>query len=447
MLRIRKIADAITPSNRAAIEEAQAIIRARFPLIDPAEIAKLPDQMENPFRYGFVSLLFVAEAAQDRIQAVALMFWDPDLRFSFLDIISTTPKVRPGSGIGGALYERVREEAASLGSQGLYFECLPDDPETSPNPAIRKQNVARLRFYERYGAVPVTGTAYQLPLNEGDTDMPFLMFDGLGRHGLPNAAQLRRIVRAILERKYSAVCPPAYVDQVVKSIQDGRYGLRPARYVKAETPLAEPLPGLRGRVPIVVNDRHEIHHVRERGYVEAPVRVSAILAELDKSGLFQRIEARRFPDRFIREVHDTGLVDYIERACKEAPEKKSTYPYVFPIRNPDRRPKERSVLAGYWCIDTFTPLNRNAWPAARDAVDCALTVAERVVNGAPLAYALVRPPGHHAERRAFGGFCYLNNCAVAANYLWRATAGWRSSTSTTTTATASRTSSTSAATC
>src|SRR3546814_7278419 len=108
---------------------------------------------------------------------------------------------------------------------------------------------------------------------------------------------------------------------------------------------------------------------------------------------------------------------FIHRACAEATLKLSIYPYVFPIRNPQRKPKERSVLAGYWCIDTFTPLNRNAWPAARQAVDCALTAAEEVLNGAPLAYALVRPPGHHAERRSFGGFCYLSNSANAANFL------------------------------
>ena len=168
---------------------------------------------------------------------------------------------------------------------------------------------------------------------------------------------------------------------------------------------------------MIVNDGHEIHHIRERGYVEAPVRISAILSELEKSGLFERRAARHFPDRHIREIHDGGLIDFIERTSAETPPKKSVYPYVFPIRNATRRPTDRSVLAGYWCIDTFTPINRNAYPAARGGVDCALTAADAVLDGARLAYALVRPPGHHAERRAFGGFCYFNNAAIAGHYL------------------------------
>jgi acetoin utilization deacetylase AcuC-like enzyme len=77
------------------------------------------------------------------------------------------------------------------------------------------------------------------------------------------------------------------------------------------------------------------------------------------------------------------------------------------------------VRAGYYCIDTFTPLNRNAYLAARRAVDCALTAAEELLRGRLLAYTLVRPPGHHAERRAFGGFCYFNSNAIAAQYLSR----------------------------
>ncbi len=77
------------------------------------------------------------------------------------------------------------------------------------------------------------------------------------------------------------------------------------------------------------------------------------------------------------------------------------------------------MLAGYYCIDTFTPLNESAYLAARSAVDCSLTAAEKVLEGAGLAYALVRPPGHHAETHAFGGFCYFNNAAIAANLLAR----------------------------
>lgn len=420
MLRIRKIRDTRTAANRAAVEEAQRIIRTQFPGLPPHDVDKLPDQLDDPFRYHFVSELFVLEDGQQRIRAVALVLYDPQLHFSYLEIISTAPGARRGSGVGGALYDRIRQEAAALGSAGLYFECLPDDPETSPDPVRRKQNAARLRFYERYGAFPIVGTLYQLPVHSGDTDMPYLVFDGLGRHALPKASHLRRIVRAILERKYADLCSPDYVEKVVGSIREGAFALRPPRYVKPDAAAPDPMPALRGKVPLIVNDRHDLHNIaHDRGYVEAPVRIRAILGELDKTGLFERIPAKRFPDRFLREVHDPSLLEYMERACREAPEKKSVYPYVFPIRNPQRKPRERSVLAGYWCIDTFTPLNRNVWPAARQAADCALTAAERVLDGAPLAYALVRPPGHHAERRTFGGFCYLCNGAIAANYLSR----------------------------
>ena len=401
------------PADRATVAEVQEILRVQFPGISAADIAKLPSQLEDPLKHGFVSEIFVAETGEGAMRAFAVMLYFPDLRFAYLETISTAPG-RTGGGIGAALYQELRDEARELGANRLFFECLPDDPALSPDPKIRRQNESRLKFYERYGAQPIMGTLYETPVNAGDTDSPYLVFDGLGQHELPKPAELAAIIEAILQRKYGDVCPEEYIRKVVASARAGTPRLRPPRLVEATV---TPTPCDALKIPLVVNDRHLIHHVRERGYVESPVRVGAILKELARTDLFETIPARQFSDRWIREVHDGGLVEYLRRACAEAPEKKSIYPYVFPVRNAARQPKERSVLAGYWCIDTFTPINRNAFPAARHAVDCALTAADKVLAGAPVAYALVRPPGHHAERRTFGGFCYFCNAAIAANYL------------------------------
>lgn len=111
------------------------------------------------------------------------------------------------------------------------------------------------------------------------------------------------------------------------------------------------------------------------------------------------------------------MVRYLKKLSESLTADKSVYPYVFPIRNAKRKPKDLETRVGYYCIDTFTPMSKNAWHAARVAADCAYSAAKAVASGAPMAYALVRPPGHHAEYGAFGGFCYINNAAVAAHEL------------------------------
>ncbi len=418
MFRIRRIHDDTLPQDREAIATAQSILREQFQLLSREEIEELPGLLRDPVGHGFRTVLFVADV-RGKVQGFALLMHFPDLRFCYLDFISV-PKAMTSRGLGGALYERMRQEARALKSWGLFFECLPDDPALCADPGALAQNRARLRFYERYGARPIAGTAYETPLKPGGDCPPYLVLDALGRERPLSGRAARRIVRAILERKYRGVCPPEYVDLVVRSFRDGPVLLRSPRYAEpAPAPAPSPAVPPDRRIALVVNDRHEIHHVRERGYVEAPVRVSRILEPLRRSGLFEEIPAHRFPDARIKEVHDADYVDYLKRVCLRIPAGRSVYPYVFPIRNQARPPRDLPVRAGYYCIDTFTPLNPNAWRAARRAADCALTAAAAVADGRRLAYALVRPPGHHAERRSFGGFCYLNNAALAAQHLSR----------------------------
>lgn len=163
---------------------------------------------------------------------------------------------------------------------------------------------------------------------------------------------------------------------------------------------------------------------------ELPERATVLRAALVSAGA-RLVEARPLGDDLLAQAHspellahlaevygqwaDGGYLDYTDRVT----------PYVFPTPAmleglPPRTPAATHARAGLFCYDTMTLVGPGTWPAARAAAHAAATAADLVAAGERAAYALCRPPGHHATRTGFGGSCYLNNAAVAVLALQRA---------------------------
>ena len=416
MFRIRKISNPGLDGNRQVIDRLKEIVRIQFPGIMAQQIEDISEKMVDPVKIKYQTSIIVADDFRGNIRGFASMLFMSDLKFCFLDLLAVNPD-KPTSGVGGSIYDRIREEAFSLGSIGLFYECLPDDPTLCHDETKIRQNIKRLAFYEKYGAYPIINTAYETSVKEGDDSPPYLVYDDLGARRSLGADELKKIILAILTRKYSNYCPAEYVEMVVESVKDNPVQLRKPKYVKPRENEKILINQQEIKIKLYLNGKHNIHHIREVGYVESPVRVKTIFEEISKLGIISEEKVYEYPDRYIYDIHDSAYVKYFKKVCENLSPGESVYPYVFPIRNHAKPPKLLSVRAGYYCIDTFTPLNRNAFLAARWGVNCSLTAADSILAGSNIVYVLTRPPGHHAERYAFGGFCYFNNAAIAANYL------------------------------
>jgi acetoin utilization deacetylase AcuC-like enzyme len=149
---------------------------------------------------------------------------------------------------------------------------------------------------------------------------------------------------------------------------------------------------------------------------ETTARAESIVEALrDAPGFaFHRPEPPR--PATLRRTHAVDLLTLYEASAHLDSD---LYPTVFPKGDMVRADPHNVLHAGYWCFDAGTPLNARTWKAARWSAAAALAAAGAIEAGAPLAYSLSRPPGHHATRSRFGGYCYLNNAALAARRLAR----------------------------
>ncbi len=158
---------------------------------------------------------------------------------------------------------------------------------------------------------------------------------------------------------------------------------------------------------------------------ETAERVTRIAESLADAG-HPTVPARAHDDTILREVHSPELLDHLatlwqrwDDAGYPALGADRVVPYMFAtdeVRHglPPRVPSALHAQVSQYAYDTMTLVGPGSWEAIRGSIDAALTAVDLVVAGVPLAYALTRPPGHHATRAAYGGSCYLNNAAVAA---------------------------------
>jgi len=166
---------------------------------------------------------------------------------------------------------------------------------------------------------------------------------------------------------------------------------------------------------------------------EVPDRVDFVLTELQRRQLGPitapalnpaSLAANGLAD-VLASVHQSRYLAFLESAWSQwvalnpAHASQDALPSVWPVRGfrADVEPDNFAARMGLYSFDSGSPLTAGTWAAAQAGAACALAAAQAVLNGIPSAFALTRPPGHHAGPDFFGGYCFINNAAVAAHTL------------------------------
>jgi acetoin utilization deacetylase AcuC-like enzyme len=180
---------------------------------------------------------------------------------------------------------------------------------------------------------------------------------------------------------------------------------------------------------VIFNSRH-IEHAAEFEFFrgekvsafEKVSRADFVLDAVRGASIGEVISPQSFPDSAITRVHSERYVNFIRGAHDEYLALGGTgdaFPSVWSIRGmrSDVEPQNFAARMGLYSFDSGTPFTPGAYAASRSGADCALTGASLLRDGHGAAFVLTRPPGHHAGSDFFGGYCFLNNAAIAAQAL------------------------------
>jgi len=178
----------------------------------------------------------------------------------------------------------------------------------------------------------------------------------------------------------------------------------------------------------IYSDDHQLHHGNAeladgelKPCYECPERANLVLDAVSKAELGDVITPDNFGLDPVRAVHSSNYVDFLEQAWDLwTAEGRScdALPLNWAVRGMRQiEPEHIDGRLSYFSFDAGTPVTAGTWAAATAAANVALTGAEKLRGGETCAFALCRPPGHHAAADYFGGYCFLNNAAIATQYL------------------------------
>jgi acetoin utilization deacetylase AcuC-like enzyme len=175
------------------------------------------------------------------------------------------------------------------------------------------------------------------------------------------------------------------------------------------------------------NEHHAQHRSRSlRAAVsfDKPEQIDLVLTELQRRGLGEIVTPHRAPLVSLERIHSSRYLHFLRSAWSEwsaldpAHAGSEVQAAHWPVRGmrADIEPDSFIGRLGLYAMDV-TPLTAGTWNAAKTGADCAINAAHALRLGRRSSFALTSPPGQHAGADYFGGGCFLNNAALAAQHL------------------------------
>ncbi len=153
---------------------------------------------------------------------------------------------------------------------------------------------------------------------------------------------------------------------------------------------------------------------------ECPARAETVLERVKETQLGAIIEPEVFSLEAIKRIHSSDYVNFLEQIWDEwvgAGYEGEAIANIWPSRRAGRLrvPDDAQAKLGYYALAGETSICAGTWQAACAAANVALTGAQKIINQEEFScFSMCRPPGHHAASDAFGGYCFFNNSAIAA---------------------------------